>query len=206
MGEKDIMRLPGINVIGPMKKIWNLWLNKSNLLQKKKMLINRKEKSGNKKKFKNLKKTKWRVKSSLKAIVSFNGEARITDNVINLLWVMASWKSKWNLTWRKKIKSIDCILPLGFRDWVPKELQRVGCVELLNTVQRRVRPKLHVFGGIHEGKTRRKGLLTYCVLYPWSHSTKGTLALQRVAGAVVFSLFLPGEPFHQVTVRRNTCA
>ncbi|ROL44048.1 Metallophosphoesterase MPPED2 [Anabarilius grahami] len=41
--------------------------------------------------------------------------------------------------------------PLGFRDWVPKELQRVGCVELLNTVQRRVRPKLHVFGGIHEG-------------------------------------------------------
>ncbi|KAI4897107.1 hypothetical protein NFI96_001357 [Prochilodus magdalenae] len=40
--------------------------------------------------------------------------------------------------------------PLGFRDWVPKELQRVGCVELLNTVQRRVRPKLHVYGGIHE--------------------------------------------------------
>jgi len=30
----------------------------------------------------------------------------------------------------------------------------VGCVELLNTVQRRVRPKLHVFGGIHEGKER----------------------------------------------------
>lgn len=28
----------------------------------------------------------------------------------------------------------------------------MGCVELLNTVQRRVRPKLHVFGGIHEGK------------------------------------------------------
>lgn len=39
----------------------------------------------------------------------------------------------------------------GFRDWVPKELQRVGCVELLNTVQKRVRPKLHCFGGIHEG-------------------------------------------------------
>lgn len=109
-----------------------------------------------KKNFKNLKKTKWQVKSSLKAIVSFNGESRITDNVINLLWVMASWKSKWNLTWRRKIESIDCILPVGFRDWVPKELQRVGCVELLNTVQRRVRPKLHVFGGIHEGKTRRK--------------------------------------------------
>lgn len=58
------------------------------------------------------------------------------------------------------------MLPLGFRDWVPKELQRVGCVELLNTVQRRVRPKLHVFGGIHEGKTGRKGPTTYCVIYP----------------------------------------
>lgn len=42
--------------------------------------------------------------------------------------------------------------PPGFRDWVPKELQRVGCVELLNTVQKRVRPKLHAFGHIHEGR------------------------------------------------------
>ncbi|CAJ0964004.1 unnamed protein product [Ranitomeya imitator] len=39
----------------------------------------------------------------------------------------------------------------GFLDWVPKKLQRVGCVELLNTVQRRVQPRLHVFGHIHEG-------------------------------------------------------
>lgn len=46
------------------------------------------------------------------------------------------------------------LLASGFRDWVPKELQRVGCVELLNTVQRRVRPKLHVYGGIHEGETQ----------------------------------------------------
>lgn len=44
--------------------------------------------------------------------------------------------------------------PAGFRDWVPKELQRVGCVELLNTVQKRVRPKLHAFGHIHEGTAR----------------------------------------------------
>ncbi|KAG8005737.1 Metallophosphoesterase domain-containing protein 1 [Nibea albiflora] len=40
---------------------------------------------------------------------------------------------------------------LGFLDWVPKKMQRVGCMELLNTVQRRVQPKLHVFGHIHEG-------------------------------------------------------
>lgn len=154
--------------LGPWRRFETCsWINQIPYRKKKKkMLINRKKKKWKPKKifFRILKKTKWRVKSSLKAIVRFNGEARITDNVINLLWVMASWKSKWNLTWRKKIKSIDCILPLGFRDWVPKELQRVGCVELLNTVQRRVRPKLHVFGGIHEGKTRRKGLVTYCVI------------------------------------------
>lgn len=47
-------------------------------------------------------------------------------------------------------KTTVCVC-VGFRDWVPKELQRVGCVELLNTVQKRVRPKLHAFGGIHEG-------------------------------------------------------
>ncbi|KAJ4924903.1 hypothetical protein JOQ06_003852, partial [Pogonophryne albipinna] len=41
--------------------------------------------------------------------------------------------------------------PLGFLDWVPKKMQRVGCMELLNTVQRRVQPKFHVFGHIHEG-------------------------------------------------------
>lgn len=40
----------------------------------------------------------------------------------------------------------------GFLDWVPKKMQRVGCMELLNTVQRRVQPKVHVFGHIHEGK------------------------------------------------------
>lgn len=40
---------------------------------------------------------------------------------------------------------------VGFLDWVPRKMQRVGCMELLNTVQRRVQPKLHVFGHIHEG-------------------------------------------------------
>lgn len=48
-------------------------------------------------------------------------------------------------------KTTNMCVCVGFRDWVPKELQRVGCVELLNTVQKRVRPKLHAFGGIHEG-------------------------------------------------------
>lgn len=48
---------------------------------------------------------------------------------------------------------IHMSLCAGFLDWVPKKMQRVGCMELLNTVQRRVQPKLHVFGHIHEGTT-----------------------------------------------------
>ncbi|XP_020838472.1 metallophosphoesterase domain-containing protein 1 isoform X2 [Phascolarctos cinereus] len=58
---------------------------------------------------------------------------------------------KWNLI----PEGIDILIthgpPLGFLDWVPKKMQRVGCVELLNTVQRRIQPRLHVFGHIHEG-------------------------------------------------------
>uniref|UniRef100_A0A8C2IZL2 Metallophosphoesterase domain containing 1 n=1 Tax=Cyprinus carpio TaxID=7962 RepID=A0A8C2IZL2_CYPCA len=57
--------------------------------------------------------------------------------------------------WNQIPDSTDILLthcpPLGFLDWVPRKMQRVGCMELLNTVQRRVQPKLHVFGHIHEG-------------------------------------------------------
>uniref|UniRef100_A0A8C5BL02 Metallophosphoesterase domain containing 1 n=1 Tax=Gadus morhua TaxID=8049 RepID=A0A8C5BL02_GADMO len=57
--------------------------------------------------------------------------------------------------WNQIPDSTDILVthcpPLGFLDWVPKKMQRVGCMELLNTVQRRVQPKLHVFGHIHEG-------------------------------------------------------
>ncbi|KAJ8791786.1 hypothetical protein J1605_020508 [Eschrichtius robustus] len=62
---------------------------------------------------------------------------------------------KWNLI----PEGVDVLVthgpPLGFLDWVPKKMQRVGCVELLNTVQRRVQPRLHVFGHIHEGQRGR---------------------------------------------------
>ncbi|KAG7270673.1 hypothetical protein CRUP_030400 [Coryphaenoides rupestris] len=58
--------------------------------------------------------------------------------------------------WNQIPDSTDILVthcpPLGFLDWVPKKMQRVGCMELLNTVQRRVQPKLHVFGHIHEGR------------------------------------------------------
>lgn len=66
------------------------------------------------------------------------------------------------------------VLCAGFLDWVPKKMQRVGCMELLNTVQRRVQPKLHVFGHIHEGTWTRT----------WA-SVPQTSGLQRFPPAVL---------------------
>lgn len=40
--------------------------------------------------------------------------------------------------------------PLGYNDLCGDGL-RAGCVELLSTVQQRVKPRYHVFGHIHEG-------------------------------------------------------
>ncbi|KAL5010174.1 hypothetical protein ScPMuIL_012479 [Solemya velum] len=40
--------------------------------------------------------------------------------------------------------------PLGYGDMNYDGL-RTGCVELLNTIQKRVRPKYHIYGHIHEG-------------------------------------------------------
>ncbi|EQB79184.1 hypothetical protein CB1_056579060 [Camelus ferus] len=90
---------------------------------------------------------------------------------------------KWNLI----PEGIDILMthgpPLGFRDWVPKELQRVGCVELLNTVQRRVRPKLHVFGGIHEGYgIMTDGYTTYI------NASACTVSFQPTNPPIIFDL------------------
>uniref|UniRef100_A0A8C5Q9D6 Metallophosphoesterase MPPED2 n=1 Tax=Leptobrachium leishanense TaxID=445787 RepID=A0A8C5Q9D6_9ANUR len=90
---------------------------------------------------------------------------------------------KWNLI----PEGIDILMthgpPLGFRDWVPKELQRVGCVELLNTVQRRVRPKLHVFGGIHEGYgIMTDGYTTYV------NASTCTVSFQPTNPPIIFDL------------------
>lgn len=40
--------------------------------------------------------------------------------------------------------------PVGFGDET-RDGNRAGCVDLLNTIQNRVKPKLHIFGHIHEG-------------------------------------------------------
>ncbi|XP_072322341.1 metallophosphoesterase MPPED2a isoform X2 [Scyliorhinus torazame] len=95
---------------------------------------------------------------------------------------------KWNLI----PEGIDILMthgpPLGFRDWVPKELQRVGCVELLNTVQRRVRPKLHVFGGIHEGYgIMTDGYTTYI------NASTCTVSFQPINPPIIFDLPNPQD-------------
>lgn len=66
-------------------------------------------------------------------------------------------------------------------------------MELLNTVQRRVRPKLHVFGGIHEGKdtgmdTDRAGSLS---------QTCGVVRTQW------FSSFVRKESFYEMKPREK---
>jgi len=40
--------------------------------------------------------------------------------------------------------------PLGHGDQIPSGLY-VGCSDLLKAVKKRVKPKYHVFGHIHEG-------------------------------------------------------
>nr|XP_046195455.1 metallophosphoesterase MPPED2-like [Oncorhynchus gorbuscha] len=94
--------------------------------------------------------------------------------------------------WNQVPEGIDILMthcpPLGFRDWVPKELQRVGCVELLNTVQRRVRPKLHAFGGIHEGY----GIMTDgCTTF--INSSTCTISFQPTNPPIVFDLPNPSS-------------
>ncbi|KAM3855655.1 metallophosphoesterase MPPED2 isoform 3-T4 [Vipera latastei] len=101
------------------------------------------------------------------------------------------------LVWMSVLISLDtiwiyiCLISLityfpGFRDWVPKELQRVGCVELLNTVQRRVRPKLHVFGGIHEGYgIMTDGYTTYI------NASTCTVSFQPTNPPIIFDLPTP---------------
>lgn len=56
--------------------------------------------------------------------------------------------------WNEIPADIDILIshapPLGHGD-LCRSGARVGCVELLSTVQQRVKPKYHIFGHIHEG-------------------------------------------------------
>ena len=59
--------------------------------------------------------------------------------------------SKWNLI----PDDVDVLIthspPLGFGDLTCTGV-RAGCVELLHSVQKRIKPKYHVYGHIHEGQ------------------------------------------------------
>ncbi|XP_066250499.1 metallophosphoesterase domain-containing protein 1 [Euwallacea similis] len=58
--------------------------------------------------------------------------------------------SKWNLIPEDTDILVTHTPPLGHGDLVCSGV-RAGCVELLTTVQTRVKPKYHIFGHIHEG-------------------------------------------------------
>ena len=51
--------------------------------------------------------------------------------------------------------------PLGYGD-LTNTNQRAGCLELLNTIRFRVKPKYHIYGHIHEGHgVRSNGTTTF---------------------------------------------
>lgn len=59
---------------------------------------------------------------------------------------------KWNLIPDDTDVLITHSPPLGYGDLCHTGI-RAGCVELLSTIQQRVKPKYHIFGHIHEGET-----------------------------------------------------
>ncbi|ELT98044.1 hypothetical protein CAPTEDRAFT_3300 [Capitella teleta] len=56
--------------------------------------------------------------------------------------------------WNKIPEGIDVLMthgpPIGYGDLCVSD-QRAGCVELLTSIQKRIKPKFHIFGHIHEG-------------------------------------------------------
>lgn len=56
--------------------------------------------------------------------------------------------------WNKIPSDVDVLIshgpPIGHGDLTVRG-ERTGCVELLTTIQKRVKPKYHIFGHIHEG-------------------------------------------------------
>ncbi|XP_021349559.1 metallophosphoesterase MPPED2-like isoform X2 [Mizuhopecten yessoensis] len=75
--------------------------------------------------------------------------------------------------------------PIGHGDYC-FDGQRAGCVELLSTIQQRVKPKYHVFGHIHEGYgITSDGYTTYI------NASTCTLRYQPNNPAVIFDFPLP---------------
>lgn len=59
--------------------------------------------------------------------------------------------SKWNLIPLDTDILVTHTPPIGHGDLCASGV-RAGCVELLSVVQKRIKPKYHVFGHIHEGQ------------------------------------------------------
>lgn len=87
------------------------------------------------------------------------------------------FKIKIDLYFNFLILEIDILIthtpPLGHGDLCCSGV-RAGCVELLSTVQKRVKPKYHVFGHVHEGMIYSKSknnLVTYNLFYIFPKAT-----------------------------------
>ncbi|RLN47741.1 hypothetical protein BBJ29_002028 [Phytophthora kernoviae] len=103
--------------------------------------------------------------------------------------------------WRQIPTDTDVLVthtpPMGHGDLVG--YQRVGCADLLREVEDRVRPKLHVFGHVHEGYGRSAspdGEITYFNASACTHS------YEPVNAPFVFELTGPpkrGWPKHGLT-------
>ena len=67
--------------------------------------------------------------------------------------------------WNKIPEDTDILVthspPLGYGD-LNGNNQRQGCLELLNTIQLRVKPKYHIYGHVHGGHgIRSNGITTF---------------------------------------------
>lgn len=69
--------------------------------------------------------------------------------------------------WNKIPNDVDILVthspPLGHGDQCNSGV-RAGCVELLSTVQSRVKPKYHIFGHVHEGINNNFLFLAYYIM------------------------------------------
>ncbi|KAG4073694.1 hypothetical protein HA402_000918 [Bradysia odoriphaga] len=93
--------------------------------------------------------------------------------------------------WNKIPADIDILIshgpPIGHGDLCRSGL-RAGCVELLSTLQQRVKPKFHIFGHIHEGYgVTSDGKITFI------NATTCNYQYQPVNHPIVFDMDLPGD-------------
>ena len=92
--------------------------------------------------------------------------------------------------WNKIPDNTDILMthgpPIGHGD-LCKHGGRAGCVELLSTIQKRVKPKVHVFGHIHEGYGQTTDGNTVYI-----NASTCTLSYLPIQAPIVFDLPTPG--------------